>query len=262
MAMLAMSRQRIVTVQKGDSRPTHRAMWRSPLLVAAVSWLVGCGGSTASHGSRGGAGGTGGGVGGASGTAGTTDAGLPTCALATSLAGEIGPDAGHGVLCNTIPNPGTFISAVCGVEADGGVALDGGAVERPAGGVLRDGDYTLVGWQIFLGSAECTVPVHTSISSGIRLFDGGTVMQEADVSNEPSSLTTFNYNWLNCGVSASENVISFTMGDCGGLPFGGYQSMAYTASGDDLTLFQTTGGFAGGGQLIYTYAYRRTCSRP
>ncbi len=237
---------------------------KSRSLVLAVSLLAGCGGGAATTaGPRGGAGGTGKGTGGAGGAPRPADAGLPLCPLATAADGEVGPEAGRGILCNTIPNPGTLVSAICGVEHDGGVGLDGGTVELPLGGPLRDGDYTLVRWQILIGSSECTQPVYTSISSGIRLFDGGTSLQEADVSNEPNNLQAFNYNWLNAGVSASGNVLSFSEGDCGGLPFGGNQSLAYTASGDELVLFQSSNvTFVGEGQLLYVYTYQRTCTRP
>jgi hypothetical protein len=236
-------------------------MRRSLIIGAAAAWLAGCGGGSA--GAQGGRGGSGGKAaqGGAGGGV-FTDGGVPACALASPAGGEIGPDAGHGFLCNTIPNPGTLVVAICGVENDGGVALDGGTVERPHGGVLRDGDYALVRWQILLDSDECGIPVYTEMSSGLRLFDGGTVVQEADVSNEALNLMNFTYNSVNADVSASGDVLTFTLGDCGGLPFGGAHAMTYTAAGDDLTLFQNTGNVAGAGQLLDVYTYRRTCTRP
>jgi hypothetical protein len=48
----------------------------------------------------------------------------------------------------------------------------------------------------------------------------------------------------------------------GGSPAGGIYSYGYTATGDDLTFFNYTGGSDGNGDVFSVDRYRRTCARP
>ena len=209
----------------------------------------GAGGAVATGGRGGVAGGSGGqgAVGGDHGAGGNTGS-LPTCAITTRPADPSGASiSSQGGTCNTIViTTNGIVSEMVG-GTDGGLVLDGGATVTPAGGTIRDGDYDLVRWQNLAGGG---LTYRT-----IRVFDGGAYIEWAFHQMEAGYDGGFqNLKFdTTATIAGAKMTYAFPCGrDVGIFDFD------YTASGDDLLLFDTRGT---GGSIDSVDTYQRTCAR-
>jgi hypothetical protein len=225
-----------------------------------IAGAIGSGGS-ALGGTGGGNGGAG--AGGASG-AGGDGSGLPACAIAVRPADPTNAGADGGRIesssgdCNTLVLNGAWINRGCfDRQGDGGVA-DGGIIEGPAGGVIRDGDYDLVSADASLSTGQCPA----NYSSGttrrrVRVFGGGTYIQWAATNRSESGVDTS--LWYNTTVRAAGHTLTFVAFDCGdNFPVVSY---GYTASSDAFAYFAYSDNADGAGYLQTIVRYRRTCWR-
>jgi hypothetical protein len=243
-------------------------------LAVVAGSLGGCGGSAEKPG---GGAGTGGGAGasgatgsagatGATGSAGTTG-GLPACAISTRPQDPKNPDGGSiDVMtrtCNAIAitSATTSVASECVITADGGVVLDGGALEVPSGGTLLDGDYEFVRWQNYPGANApgCAVFSSTTSSRAFRVFGGGTYIEWAITEAHRGPDGGEGDYWFDTTMTASGHTLTFASYDCGGGL--NMRSWGYTASGNDLVLFDFTGQADGVGALDSIDTYRRACTR-
>jgi hypothetical protein len=224
------------------------------LLIALARLLAGCGGTSGTGpGSdsggldgRVGLGGTGGVAGQGNGGAGGAGA-LPRCAVATTTDAAPRDDAGNVVDCNAfgISGPWCQPEPFMG-DGDAGVALDGGALEDPAGGTILDGDYDLIRYR---------TTFTTQTRRTIRIFGGVTYIQWAVGQENASVDGGVAESRLDTAVASTGNTLEVLSVDCGNLSTKAY---GFTVSGNDLTLFniQSTSPLTGN-----VYTYRRTCSR-
>ena len=258
-------------------------MRRAWMAVAATLVVAGCGGGSSSSAGTGGhtaggggsggagAGGTGGagadsgtgghggavggggvGAGGSVATGGGSGA-LPTCAI---VARPSDPDGGINAIadtCNSLAVPATSISATGLAPIDGGVVLDGGVMESPAGGTVLDGDYELVRWMNDPDNGE------TITQRALRVFEGGAYIEWAV--KQPDQVVGYTDNLrynTRATVSGHTMTFSFTCGVGVIMP-----SYDYTASGGLLAFFAygedyTTGQYG----YLSLDTYQRTCTRP
>jgi hypothetical protein len=147
--------------------------------------------------------------------------------------------------CFTLSDP------LCAPEpfaaGDGGVALDGGAVEAPAGGTLVDGDYQLVRYRSNVASGHGT-------KRTIGVYAGATYVEWADYEKGGSAFGEDQVLRLNTTMSAAGTTWTVVDLNCGSLVATGY---GYTASGTEIDLYD----FDASGVLQNVYTYQRTCSR-
>jgi hypothetical protein len=230
------------------------------MVVAATLGIAGCGGGSSSAGT-GGHGGSGGGPGsagagagaasggqtgaaggggGATGGAAGANGGLPACETV-----DAPPQTGDAGTCEPFLNTGALVNEEPVTFVDGGVILDGGAFEMPAGGTIADGDYDLVRWQG--NTAEST-------RRTIRVFQGGGFIEWIGVLNglgPDGGALEFRYDTRDHIVGSTlllDQLLCETVGN---------RSYGYTASGDELVLFTNAGS-----DIIGVDTYRRTCRRP
>jgi len=147
--------------------------------------------------------------------------------------------------CFTLSDP------LCSPEpftaGDGGVALDGGALETPAGGTLVDGDYQLVRYRSNVASGRST-------KRTIGVYDGATYVEWAAYEKGGSAFGADQILRLNTTMSAAGLTWKVVGVNCGSLAATGY---GYTASGTELDLYDVDAS----GVLQNVYTYQRTCSR-
>ena len=138
------------------------------------------------------------------------------------------------------------------VAADGGVALDGGAMEEPSGGLMLDGDYDLVRYR------------HNALSGGrtrrsLRFFDSGTFIEwlvGVETPNADGGVTADQVGIDTRQQPSAPTPFTVTI-TCGNPELLGPDiSFSYTATGDDLVLFTYSLG-----RLASVYTYRRACAR-
>ncbi len=245
-------------------------MARLSIVGAVGLLLVGCGGGSSSSGTGGhgggsgasgmggsvGAGGSGGatGAGGASAVGGTSGA-LPACAVITRPGDPTDDTGDAGILdprthaCNGADPTGPWVIPEVFTWGDAGAATDGGVPEAPRGGVVRDGDYDLV--RILLPN-----PSKNPTRRTFRVFDGGTYIERAVLIQDPTVDGGMTDLWYDTTEAPSGTDFG-SHSVCGAV----LATDAYTADGDDLTLF------------VYAHTvqdpspigidiYRRTCTRP
>jgi hypothetical protein len=153
------------------------------------------------------------------------------------------PDAG---VEDDLPGP------TCAPESftaanDGGVLLDGGAQEFPAGGSLVDGDYDLIRYRSSVAGGDST-------KRTIAVYDAATYIEWAvDDIGGPSALG-HQVLRLNTTMNVAGTAWRVVTVNCGSLATDGY---GYTASGTELDLFNLDSS----GVVQNVYTYRRTCSR-
>jgi hypothetical protein len=244
-------------------------MSRGAVVVLAAGLLIGCGGGRSEGGSAGSAGAGGAGiVGGSGGTAGgaaagsgassadagdaaaETAGGLPACRITTRQQDPVNGDAGldtQGMACNTLTPAGDWIVPEVFSWADGGAQVDGGLPQSPVGGVILDGDYDLVRFQVRDGPGQTT-------RRSIRVFEGGRYIEWALAIQNPSSDggveeiwydTTAMPNGHDLGASSTCNAVLSLDG--------------YSAEGDTLTFFVYLQSM--NDPPIGIDTYRRVCSR-
>lgn len=256
-----------------------------PAVVLLLGVAVGCGGSAGkSDAGVGGAGGAEGGSTGAAGmgaTGGIGPDGLPYCQVATrpvdpldtppagaSLDGAVDANAAldaavtsnDGDNCNHLDQRVTADGGVeddlpgpiCASEAftaagDGGVFLDGGAQEFPAGGVLVDGDYDLVRYRSSVSSG-------TTTRRTIAVYDAATYVEWAVEEIGEASTPGRQVLRLNTTMSAGGFTWKVVAVNCGSLVAMGY---GYTVRGTEVDLFNVDSS----GVVQNVYTYQRTCSR-
>src|SRR5262252_83692 len=238
-------------------------------LAIAGAAMAGCGGGASkSDGAAGsgaagagaaGAGGAGGsGAAGSAGVTGTgggaagSGGGLPACAITTQPNDPVNTEADSGAIiappsCNTIMFAGDWVVPVVFSSSDAGVQFDGGPVEAPAGGVILDGDYDLVGLQLPAGPGQTT-------RRTIRVFGGGSFIEWAVALQNPSADGGVQELWYNSTTAPNGSALGaeFVCGVVGGVD-------AYTAAGDTLTFFVYLHSLDESPIGIDTY--RRTCAR-
>jgi hypothetical protein len=222
-------------------------------VMAAALVVAGCGGGAATTGTGGhasggggpggaGAGGHTGAAGGGGGAAGAgASGGLPACQTV-----DVPPQTGDAGTCASFPDTGALVNPEPLTTGDGGVVLDGGAFEMPAGGTIADGDYDLVRLQTDVaGATRRTIRVFqsggfiewTGVLNAAAPDDGGAIEFLYDTQGHTAGSTLF-IDQLRC-----EPV--------------GNESYGYTATGDELVLFANSGS-----GIIGVDTYRRTCNRP
>ena len=239
-----------------------RAAWM--VVAAAALAVAGCGGGAATTGTGGhaagggGSGGTGagGGVGAGAGVGGNTGAageggggaagagangGLPACQTV-----DVPAHTGDAGTCPSFLDTGALVNPEPLTAGDGGVILDGGAFEMPAGGTIADGDYDLVRLQTNVAGATRRT---------IRVFQSGGFIQWTGVLNAsaPDDGGAIEFRYDSQGHTAGstlfiDQILCEPVGN---------ESYGYTATGDELVLFAN----AGSG-IIGVDTYRRTCNRP
>ena len=210
-------------------------------------------------------GGTVGGNGGAgAGGAGGDGSGLPACAIAVRPPDPTNAGADGGTIdsssgaCNSLVFSGPWINRGCfDRQGDGGV-VDGGIIEGPAGGTIRNGDYDVVSADASLSIGQCP----SDYSSGttrrrLRVFGGGTYIEWAATNRSGSTADAG--LWYDTTMRATGHTLTFVSFDCGD----NFQvvSYGYTASGDDFTYFAYSDNADGAGYLQTVVRYRRTCWR-
>jgi hypothetical protein len=247
------------------------------MVVAATLVIAGCGGGSSATGTgghaagQGGSGGSGGagatgsagspGVGGSHAAGGSVATGgasgaLPTCAI---VAQPPDPDAGYGIsatadTCNSLTVPATSISATGLAPIDGGVVLDGGVIESPAGGTILDGDYQMVRWMNNPDDGE------TITQRAIRVFEGGAYIEWAFKQPDQVTVGSTDNVRYDTRATVSGHTMTFSVTCGGGVLMPNYD---YTASGDLLAFFvyaedYTTGEYG----YLSLDTYQRTCTRP
>jgi hypothetical protein len=241
------------------------------VVVAATLGIAGCGGGSSSagtgghggggglgtagagaasggqRGAAGGGGATGGGAtgggatgGGATGGGGGANGSLPACETV-----DAPPQTGDAGTCEPFLNTGALVNAEPVTFGDGGVILDGGAFERPAGGTIADGDYDLVRLQ-----ANGAKPTRRTI----RIFENGRFIEwigELDGTAPDGGPADFRYDTrghLAGSMLLIDQLLCETVGN---------QSYEYTATSAELVLFTNAGS-----DIIGIDTYRRTCARP
>jgi hypothetical protein len=229
-----------------------RAAWT---VVAAALVVAVCGGGAASTGTGGhaagggGPGGAGAGVGGHTGAAGGSggaagagaSGGLPACATV-----DAPPQTGDAGTCPSFLDTGALVNPELLTTGDGGVVLDGGAFETPAGGTIVDGDYDLVRLQTDVAGATRRT---------IRVFQSGGLIEWTGVLNaaSPPDGGAIEFRYDSQGHTAGSTLVIDQI-LCEPV---GNESYGYTATGDELVLFANTGS-----GIIGVDTYRRTCNRP
>jgi hypothetical protein len=217
--------------------------------------LLGCGGQGAVGGTGGGAG-TAAATGGSGGTAGSGGRGatggntgtLPACAIATQPSDPAGASVSSlSETCNTIVITTNGIVAEAVGSTDGGLVLDGGATLTPAGGTIQNGDYDLIVWQN-IGGGGLTYRT-------LRVFGGGTYIEWAFHQMDTTYDGGFRNLKFNTTAAIAGDTMTYTY-PCGGDV--GIHDFDYTASGNDLLLFDTRGY---NGSIDSADTYRRTCAR-
>jgi hypothetical protein len=177
------------------------------------------------------------GGGGDGGTDGSSDAGsgTPTC----------GPDPVTDAAapeCNTIPISGPKLVGEPASPGDAGPAFP-----APAGGVITDGDYQLVGYRTGL--------MNRSLRGVIRVTGGGTRIEWASTMWISTTAIDMRYNTrtrpqgTTLHFDAVECVSSDIVFDT--------KAYGYTAAGNELTFVYTSAD----GTLVNIYTYRRLCRR-
>jgi hypothetical protein len=134
---------------------------------------------------------------------------------------------------------------------DGGVALDGGASEEPSGGSMPDGDYDLIRYRIIGTPSGRT-------RRSVRIFEGGTFIEwliDNENSNGDAGVTVTDFRIDTRQQPSGPDPFMLTI-TCGGDVISPQFSYSYTATGDELVLFNYFGG-----RLVNIYTYRRTCAR-
>ncbi len=226
-----------------------------------VGGAGGIGGVTGAGGSA--RGGTVGGDGGAGTSgAGGDGSGLPACAIAvrpndpTNAGADGGRIESSSGACNSIVLNGPWINRGCfDRQGDGGV-IDGGMIEGPAGGAIRDGDYDAVNSDTSLSTGQCP-PDYSSGTTRrrLRVFGGGTYIEWAAANQGGSSAEL----WYDTTMRATGHTLTFVSFTCGdNFPVVSY---GYTASGDEFTYFAYSDNADGAGFLQTVVRYRRTCWR-
>jgi hypothetical protein len=175
---------------------------------------------------------------------------LPKCAI---VARPADPDGGDpmGATCNSIvltaptlmPEP--FLNG-----PDGGVSVDGGPEEGPAGGTILDGDYRLVRFQNN-GLA--------STQRQLRVFGGGTYIEWAVHQSAPTSAVeagVVELRFDTTGTNAN-GALTLTL-TCGGVSL---PNFFYTAAGNALVLFDVGQNNIGRAAVLSVDSFERTCAR-
>jgi hypothetical protein len=204
--------------------------------------------------------------------------GLPACAVTARPADPLNVDAAADAQtssaagtsndednCNqlyqtrTKTDAGTTISDLCDFQAcspetfvpdgDGGLTLDGGAMQGAAGGTLVDGDYQLVVYRSNLANVGAT-------KRAIALYAGATYVEWASAGAGSAASGGGQVLRLNTTMSATGDpaVWKVVTVNCGSLAATSY---GYTASGTELDLYER----GADGVLQNLYIYQRTCSR-
>jgi len=242
---------------------------------------AGRGGGAGGNAGRGGSGsggnaGRGGGAGGNAGAGGAglsdagtapdaADGGLPACEITTRPADPTNAGADGGLItsssgkCNSIVLTGPWINRGCfDRQGDGGV-LDGGFVEGPAGGTIRDGDYEVVSADGSLSVGQCPADYKIGTTRrGLRVFGGGTYIEWGAVNRNTANDVDTNI-WYDTTMRAAGHTLTFVSYDCGDTFV--LKSYGYTARDDDFTYFAYAGNADGVGDLQTIVRYRRTCQR-
>jgi hypothetical protein len=227
-----------------------RAAW---IVVAAALAVAGCGGGAGTTGTGGhaaggaGPGGAGAGAGGHTGGAGSGGAagagangGLPACATV-----DAPPQTGDAGTCESFLDTGALVNPEPLTPGDGGVILDGGAFEMPAGGAIVDGDYDLVRLQTNVAGATRRT---------IRVFQNGGFIEWVGALNATApdgGAIEFLYDTHGHTAGSTlfiDQILCEPVGN---------ESYGYTATGDELVLFANTSS-----GIIGVDTYRRTCNRP
>ncbi len=153
------------------------------------------------------------------------------------------PDGG---VADDLPGP-TCAPQSFTAANDGGVLLDGGAAEFPAGGTLVDGDYDLIGYRSSVAGGAST-------KRTIAVYDAATYVEWAVDEMGGSSILGHQVLRLNTTMSAAGFTWEVATVNCGSLAATGY---GYTVRGTELDLFNLDSS----GVVQNVYTYQRTCSR-
>jgi hypothetical protein len=246
---------------------------------ALLSALAGCSsgakGKDAAAGAGGvdnvGTAGVGGGSGGAAGTtsagaggAGGDGSGLPACAITARPQDPTNAGADGGMIesasgaCNSIVSTGPLVNRGCfDRQGDGGIA-DGGIIQGPAGGTIRDGDYEVVSADTSLTTGTCPPNYSSGMTRRtIRIFGGGTYFEWA-ASNRGGGNADVDL-WYDTTMRAAGHTLTFVAFDCGDNQQ--IASYGYTATADEFTYFAYANNADGAGVLQFIVRYRRTCWR-
>jgi hypothetical protein len=151
-------------------------------------------------------------------------------------------------LCNTVEYGGDWVTAAPFQDVDGGALLDGGAVESPQGGTIRDGDYNLVGYLYVAGGYQTR--------RTIRVFGEGAYIEwrsESEAIGADAGIPDIRFD-TSASPSAGK-LTSLTVTCAVGLSLDDY---AFTAAGDRLDIFAFRSGTS---TLDDIYTYQRTCAR-
>lgn len=212
-----------------------------PSFIVVAGLLAGCGGGGAKDDGAAGSSSTGGGGSGAGGSGGS--GGGVTCAIQTR------PITSGAAVCNTLAFGADWVSADLLDPGDGGVSLDGGASDQPAGGTLVDGDYDLV--RVRSG----TFGMRRTRRS-IRIFDRATYVEwlmDNDSVTPDAGVMSYRFDTTSV-VSGTD--LAMIMVTCGDNAFS--NRFGYTAAGNEITLYQYANSV---GQLENVFTYRRSCTR-
>lgn len=238
---------------------------------ALATLALGCGGGAAPtridvQGGGADAGGQGGGAamggqggangqGGSAGSLGGAGDDLPACAIAQRPDDPTNSEGGTPVdptsaTCNTIQPDGQPVASEMLAAIGGYVPEDGGTLETAVGGPLLDGDYDFVRWQ--------AQPGNSSIRK-IRVFGGGTYVEWVVANARQGGADAgFASMWYDTTAATAGSTLSLSF-VCGNVLVTSY---GYTASGDDLVLFDYGAAGPTSGTLFSVDTYRRTCTRP
>jgi hypothetical protein len=227
---------------------------RVGLGAALLCAFAACSGSSA---------GSGGMMGGTTG-AGGDGSGLPACAISARPPDPTNAGADGGMIesssgtCNSIMLGPPSIDLGCFDRQGDGAVADGGLIEAPVGGMIRNGDYQVVSVLGSLATGMC-LPGYSSGTTrrALRVFEGGTYFEWA--ASNRSGLPSDADLWYDTTMRAAGHTLTFVSYDCGdNLRTTSY---GYTATTDELTLFAYSNSADGAGDLQTVVRYRRTCWR-
>ena len=223
-------------------------------------FVAGCGAATTGPIGSSDADASAGAIAGPGGTSGGNGANLPRCELTSKPLdpvmdggwGDASPNEAGRFVCNSVTPTGAWLDWEAFRPSNGGIALSNGALERPLGGDLVDGDYNLVRFRE-------NDTVRTRNRRSIRLFNHGTYFEWGiDVDSENDSFSVTANSSMH---SAGTPVVQVDNVDCTTITFN-TSSYGYTAQGDLLSLYFYDPTVPGPSAEIQTaYTYQRLCSR-
>ncbi len=103
---------------------------------------------------------------------------------------------------------GPWINRGCFDRQGAGGVVDGGIIEGPAGGAIRDGDYDVVSADASLSTGQCPADYSSGTTRrSLRVFGGGTYFEWAATNRSASGADT--NLWYDTTMRATGHTLTF-----------------------------------------------------